>query len=59
VKERILTAWIVRSVLLALSGIAIAAASVLGPVGANGDTAARLLLLGLALYVVSRILDKR
>jgi hypothetical protein len=53
-----LTAWIFRSLLLLASAVAIAAAAILGPDN-DGDTAFRLLLIGIALYVVSRILDKR
>ena len=58
-RERILTAWIVRSVLLLLSGVLIAAAAIIGPEGETGQLAFRALLMGVAIYVVSRILDKR
>ena len=37
-RERILTAWILRSVLLLAAAVAIAAAAVLGPSGDDGDT---------------------
>lgn len=54
-----LTAWILRSVLLLASAVAIVAAAILLGPGDDGDTAFRVLLVGLAFYVVSRILDKR
>lgn len=58
-RERILLAWIVRSVLLLASGVAFAAAAIVGTEGETGDLTFRMALFGIALYVVSRILDKR
>ncbi|HJW49726.1 MAG TPA: hypothetical protein VJ726_09940 [Candidatus Limnocylindria bacterium] len=58
-RERMLTAWLLRSLLLLASAVAVAAAAILGVDGENGDTSFRLLLFGFALYVVARILDKR
>lgn len=54
-----LTAWVLRSLLLLASAVAIAAAAIVGVQGDDGDTSFRLVLFGFALYVVSRILDKR
>ena len=49
----------IRVALLLASGLALVGAAMLGPDGPNGDVAFKLLLGGVALYVFSRIFERR
>ena len=48
-----------RTALLLASGLALVGAALLGPEGPNGDVAFKLLIGGVALYVFSRVFDRR